>query len=851
MTVNLRVLVPDDTINYIKNPAFRYATTGWTAVGAAISRTLTYARFNVASLQVVTNGAAIHEGTYYRVSNIPNTGGPVTVSAYVRGTGTVRIRVVDNPLGASIPSAAIALTLDSWTRIEVTGAALAGGGNDVRLYVETDGPAKAITFYVDGAQMEMKPQAGSYCDGDQPGCRWNIVNHDSLSSRLASTRQGGKWVALAGPCRDVNQNIYVTQLGGAGMAPMTNTLNSWAVAPGSYYQSTKINNRVITMAFHTKNELSKDKSRALLHGLRQQLIDIFKMDKTAGGEAFLFEYSDTDAVRPLYIRLRYEAGLEGDWDIRNGFTESFPIRFVAVDPFWMEDSQNVKQLNFLNAMRLAGADALAGGYARVNGEWSMIPANATVPNAFVSAIQGNNGTIYIGGFDATTPKVLMKWDGTTLTGLAPGGASVGIQIAAIAEDASGNLYVGGFFTTINGVAANRIAKYNVSTGVFSALGTGISSGSSTVNAIVIVPDGKVYVFGSFTQAGGVSRYNIAYWDGNWHTVGASSGVNFSVICAALSADKTKIYFGGNFTAEYGGTDCKLVGQIDLTTNLISQPTTYGIDDEGATKSVQSMAVASDGTLYVGGNFRRVATLLTSLNRIAYLKNNATTSPTNTYGWTRLGAGFSDSSTVVLSLDFYKNSLYCGGIIPTYRGVNMYGTAIWIGSTFVPLDFAGNKNSLASNIFQLFKLIASENGDIFLFGSHPIASPTTQSVMASKTTVVNNPGTAAVYPTLYVKGSGKLKYLENVNTNVKIYFDYELADGEELFIDFATSTVLSSTRGNVVRHILNGSGYAGFMLLPGNNTISAFMLDDVDAVMQIGCQPRHWSVDAVTIPQELS
>ena len=94
MSASLKIIVPEATVNFIENPAIRYDTTGWNSSGASISRTLDYSRFGIASLKVVTPGTSKIEGTYYRVNNLSGTNDNVTVSAYVRGTGQDRKRVV-------------------------------------------------------------------------------------------------------------------------------------------------------------------------------------------------------------------------------------------------------------------------------------------------------------------------------------------------------------------------------------------------------------------------------------------------------------------------------------------------------------------------------------------------------------------------------------------------------------------------------------------------------------------------------------------------------------------------------------------------------------------------------------
>lgn len=279
MAISLRILVPDATSNYVLNPQLRYDTTGWTASGSSISRVLTRARFGVSSLKVVTSGSVLNEGVFFRASNLSGISDVLTASVYVRGSGKVRLRLKDGFLGNQWATQPVALNDNWWTRLSVTGNC--AGSNDMRLYVETaDTTAKAITFYVDGAQMERKPYPTTYCDGDQPGCRWNIYAHNSISSRSFDTRKGGRWVDIAGACKK-NNDIFVTVIGGLGMPTVTNAIQPWANAAGGYYQSYKVENRIVTMTFTVKKAdrgFFPTESISKIHELREQLVEIFRPD---------------------------------------------------------------------------------------------------------------------------------------------------------------------------------------------------------------------------------------------------------------------------------------------------------------------------------------------------------------------------------------------------------------------------------------------------------------------------------------------------------------------------------------------------------------------------------------------
>lgn len=804
MSVNLRVLVPEGTTNYITNPSIRYVTTGWNAVGSSISRSLTKARFGIASLRVVTNGSAWYEGAFFRVSSLTGVSDPITVSAYVLGTGRVRIRLIDNPTGKEYYSAGVTLRADRWTRLEVSGRCT--GSDDLRLYIETDS-LKATTFYVDGAQMERKAYATTYCDGDQPGCRWNLESNNSVSSRDPYTREGGRWVALAGPCR-YNDDLYVTVLGGLGMPPIENRTQSWAQAPGSYFQDIKILSRVITFNFYAKHKdlrILRGASLSHIHELRQQLIDLIKPDKTYGGEAFLFEYSAGD--RPLYIRLRYEAGLEGEWDVRNGVLNAFPVRFVAVDPLFSEDSQGDYTLNFSNTF--PDPATTNNMFGRINKVWTDLSGSLFSSEVSCLAI-GPRGELYAG------VGTIYKLNGTSWTSIGASNATVyGMAVAP-----NGDIYATGSFTSIGGVAANRIAKYTAATGAWSALGTGLND---VGRCIVVAHNGTVYVGGQFTTAGGISALRIARWDGTqFRTVGATSGVNSTVYALALSKDGTTLYMGGNFTTY------PYIAQIDTNTNLISSIASgYGFNN-----IVYALAVGDDGTLYAGGQFTSSATFNGA--RIAKLQGSR---------FVELGEGFEDG--IVYSLAVAPDgTLYIGGTFTLSGTTLVHKVAKWVPDVIYPVDFIPSKITTAVPPY-VQAIAAHPNGDIYL----GLGSVYTSSFSSALTTV-DNVGTTEVKPVIYIGGPGILRYLENQTTGKKIHMQLTLLDDEDVLIDFSKGTIKSTSRGDLFYSIINPSDFGDFTLIPGENIIAAFMTNDVDSAMKLSYIPRHWSGDAVSDAEDL-
>lgn len=812
-------LVPDATVNYVKNPSVRYDTTDWNASGATLTRTLDFARFGIASLKVVTAGTALRQGAYYRVSGLNGVSEPITVSAYVRGTGKVRIRLINNPTGMEWSSISIQLEAGYWQRITVSG--FSTGSNDLRLYVETDDQAATVrTFYIDGAQMERKSYPTTYCDGDQPGCRWNGLYHASTSQRAGDTREGGRWVQLAGAERE-SQDLYMTVATGLGKAPITNNIHTFALEAGAYFQNKKIEARPIALTFHAKHKVDDSESPvslAALHQLRQLLIDIVKPDRTGGDEEIWFEYFDGNT--PLYFQARYNGGLEGEWDIRNQFVNSFPLRLLAVSPLLLEDSQESQALDFQETLvtnRAAG---------RINGRWTNLNYgfNDTV-NKFA---RGTRGEIYATGVFtqansnalAINPNIsalrIAYWDGEKWTALGTGLNAAG-QDVAVAPN--GDVYVVGDFTTAGGGAAVRAAKWNGS--AWSALGTGLNGQAVCV---LVAPNGDVIVGGTFTSAGGVTVANIARWDGlQWRRLGQYGGLNAIVRSLAMSPDGSTLFVSGDFTDQNGnpGSGIAYVAQYNMTTGLFSAMGTQ-ID-----AAARSLFLDTSGLVYAGGVF--------TVPSVGMAKWNGGS-------WLTIGSGFQTPGSAVVPtvLDMNitsKSELLVVGSFDYAGGHIARKMAIWNGSTLVGLD-AEVPDIVPSALLINGCLVDQVNDDDLYIGFNLSASTRTSGL-----TVVTNPGSAEIRPVIYVRGPGTLRWIENQTTQKRIYLDMTLLSGEEVFFDFGRGRVESTIRGSLFYAILAGSDFRSFSLIPGDNTIATFMVNDVDALMYISLRPTHWSADA--------
>ena len=162
-------------------------------------------------------------------------------------------------------------------------------------------------------------------------------------------------------------------------------------------------------------------------------------------------------------------------------------------------------------------------------------------NGTVHAIAiGLDGSVYIAGEFTDEGTRITKWDGSVFSDPFGTGSASPIRALAIAPD--GDLFVGGDFTSINAVTANRIAEWDVSSSVFSAVG-GNGQLNAECRALAFGTDGKLYVGGDFTTASGNTVNRIAIWGGSdW--LAMESGVDNDVHSLAWIGEF--LWLGGIF-----------------------------------------------------------------------------------------------------------------------------------------------------------------------------------------------------------------------------------------------------------------------------------------------------------------
>ena len=275
---------------------------------------------------------------------------------------------------------------------------------------------------------------------------------------------------------------------------------------------------------------------------------------------------------------------------------------------------------------------------------------------------------------------------TTALATGPGGwdrvgagstPSLNGAVYALNSDNSGTLYVGGAFTSAGGhTNARYIARWNGD--AWSALGSTPLTTANFVDVRAIAYHaGKVYVGGTFTNAGGHANADfLAVWNGSsWapfcnRTSGTGPAITATV--QALQIVGNTLWVGGSFANGAGIDSADSIVGCDLTTGDAVSPL---IDSGNVTGgAVYALAADSNGILYAGGAFL-------DLNGIAAADHIAAY---NGSGWAALGGTALDPAVddYVRSLTAVGTDVYAGTDAVDVAGIARADhVARWNGSAW--------------------------------------------------------------------------------------------------------------------------------------------------------------------------
>ena len=307
--------------------------------------------------------------------------------------------------------------------------------------------------------------------------------------------------------------------------------------------------------------------------------------------------------------------------------------------------------NYVNSIALMPNNkfVIGGPFSSYNGLLrngiAVVMPNGALDSTFNPG-QGFNGTVYALAFQANgeilvggnftayngVPRhylALLNTDGSLDRTFDPG-TNLNAAVYAIAATASGQVIVGGEFTSVGGITGqDRIARFNAD-GSFDASFDPGSGANGSVYALGIQPNGNIVMGGEFSKVNGQSANSIArltvngFTDANFYSGVGVDGPVYSLTIQTNPVYSTTnsslvvqsnftIYVGGGFTSVNGTHRLGFArlnpdGTVDTTfldtayNQFAGLPREHFNDPVG---TVLASGIQSDGNVMIGGSFQRV------------------------------------------------------------------------------------------------------------------------------------------------------------------------------------------------------------------------------------------------------
>ncbi|MFD2785649.1 beta strand repeat-containing protein [Hymenobacter rubripertinctus] len=215
----------------------------------------------------------------------------------------------------------------------------------------------------------------------------------------------------------------------------------------------------------------------------------------------------------------------------------------------------------------------------------------------------------------TNNLVRLNPDGTIDASFTQPGTGLNGSVRTILLQPDGKILVAGAFTSYNGTARKLVARLNADGSLdatFRETGTGISGTISSgpfdigpgITDMALQPDGKVLVAGAFSNYNGTARVNVARLnaDGSLDAGFAPTPTSFTDGANVVVVQPNgKILLGGSFRVMNGGPQSGAVVRrfnADGTTDGSFQP----VLSSNVDANVQALALQADGKFLLGGSF---------------------------------------------------------------------------------------------------------------------------------------------------------------------------------------------------------------------------------------------------------
>ena len=275
--------------------------------------------------------------------------------------------------------------------------------------------------------------------------------------------------------------------------------------------------------------------------------------------------------------------------------------------------------------------------------------------------------------------------------------------------------------------------------------TNIGTGANdSINSAVAQPDEKILLGGNFTTFSGttVNRIVRLNSDGSLDTAfttNTGTGASGTVSTIAVQSDG-KIVLGGSFTT-FNGTTVNRIARLNADGTLDTAFTTNTGTGAGSF-FVLSIATQSDGKILLGGDFTTFNG--TTVNRIARLNADGTLDTTFD---TNTGTGANgDVSSIVIQSD---NKILVGGTFTTFNGTTVNAIARLSSAGVLDTAFTTNTGTGVGAGGTVSTIAIQSDGRIVLGGAFSTFNGTTVNNIARlsadgvlDTTFDTNTGTGA-------------------------------------------------------------------------------------------------------------
>lgn len=387
------------------------------------------------------------------------------------------------------------------------------------------------------------------------------------------------------------------------------------------------------------------------------------------------EYGTTN--RPFIIKLT--TGGTIDTNFNAGFTIS---QTQQVDDI-LVNSANDLYFNGYNLYRSVG---------KINPNTGLLLSGATMNTTITLGnmiLDEPLNHLYIGGWftsvNGVSAQYFTRLFADTLTIDASFDTRVGFSPAysafASALQTDKKVVVGGSFTSYSGESYNRIIRLT-SGGTIDktfVIGSGFAGGNVNPRCVKIQNDGKILLGGTFTSYSGVTanRFIRLNTDGSIDpTFVYGTGFNNSVYTIAIQNDG-KILVGGGFSSYNGTTSYRM---IRLTTGGTVDNSFINTSLIGS--SVEAITIQNDGKILIGGQFSSYSGV--TANNLMRLNSDGSIDPTFNSGTGLFGPYRGNLQIAYKNSSNTLTSQYIYNVPPLGAGWYDYATQIPYYNKFVML-----------------------------------------------------------------------------------------------------------------------------------------------------------------------